>query len=269
MIDDIIVPPSPRSFGAVNWVGLATLVRREVMRFMKIHTQSLLAPMVMTLLFYAIFALAMGGEGRRIGAVPFMHFVAPGLIMMTVAQNAFFNTSVSMVLSKLQGNIVDLLMPPLSALELTLGYTIGGIARGVAVGLLSMAALAFVSDMGIVHAGFVAFYLVIGSTMLALVGLVTGIWAQDFDRLGAIQNFVVMPATFLSGTFFSLSQLPGAWKLVGHLNPFFYVIDGFRYGFTGVAEGSLTAGFLVITGLNIALFAGAYTMFAKGYKLKA
>jgi ABC-2 type transport system permease protein len=108
-----------------------------------------------------------------------------------------------------------------------------------------------------------------GSMMLALVGLVTGIWAQDFDRLGAIQNFVVMPATFLSGTFFSLNQLPGAWKLMGHLNPFFYVIDGFRYGFTGIAEGSLTVGFLLMAGLNVALFALAYAMFATGYKLKS
>jgi len=261
--------PQPRRIGAINWLGLWTLTRREIMRFMKIYTQSLLAPTVMTLLFYAVFALAMGGNGRMMGTLPFMTFVTPGLIIMSVAPNAFFNTAVSLVLSKLQGNIVDMLMPPLSALELTIGYTLGGVARGVAVGVLSIAALACVSDIVVLHRGYVIFHMVMGSMMLALIGLITGICSKDFDHLGAVQNFIVLPATFLSGTFYSINQLPGAWKLVCHLNPFFYMIDGFRYGFTGIADGSLYAGSWILVSVNLTMFLVAYILFATGYKLKS
>lgn len=263
------VPPSPRRLGPVNWVGLWTLYLKEVRRFAKVATQTVLAPLVTTLLFLAIFSLALGRAVDTIGGVPFLQFLAPGLVMMAMVQNAFANTSSSLLISKIQGNIVDVLMPPLSPGELTLGFAAGGVSRGLVVGVAVGLAMWVAVPFPLHHPGFVLFHAVAASLMLALLGVVGGICAEKFDQMAAMTNFVITPFAFLSGTFYSVERLPPVWRTVAHLNPFFYMIDGFRYGFIGHADGSLAAGLVVMTVVNLALWLLAYRLFAVGYKLKA
>jgi ABC-2 type transport system permease protein len=258
----------PRQFGAVNWLGLWTLTGRETVRFVKVYTQTIVAPVITTLLFYAIFALALGMGQRVVNGIPYLQFLPPGLIMMSMAQNAFANTSSSLVISKVQGNIVDILMAPLSPMEFTLGYTLGGTARGIAVGFVSILFLSIFTDMEIMHIGFILYHAVMGSMMLALLGVIGGLWSEKFDHMAAVQNFIIMPATFLSGTFYTADRLPEAWRFLCHLNPFFYMIDGFRYGFIGVSDGTLGTGVAAMAITDAVLLAVAYRMIVAGYKLK-
>ena len=264
----VAAPPAPRTLGAVNWVGVQTLYLREVRRFLKVYTQTLIAPLVTTLLFLAVFALALGGQDRMVAGLPFTTFLGPGLIMMAIAQNAFANTSSSMVISKIQGNIVDSLMPPLNAHELVFGFAVGGMTRGVAVAFVVWAAMVFAVDLGLHSFLFVAYHAVMGALMLSLLGLAGGIWSEKFDHIAAVTNFVITPLSFLSGTFYSIQRLPEAAQLAAHLNPFFYMIDGFRYGFLGHADGNLTAGLVVMAGVNLFLWWLCTWMFKTGYKLK-
>jgi ABC-2 type transport system permease protein len=261
--------PAPRSFGAINWLGLWTLYAKEVRRFVKVATQTLLAPLVTTLLYLAIFVLAIGDAVHRVGEVPFMDFLAPGLIMMAIIQNAFANTSSSIMIAKIQGNIVDTLMPPLSPGELACGFALGGVTRGLAVAVVMWSAMSLAVPVAMHDAFFVVFHAVAGSLMLSLLGIIGGIWSEKFDHMAAVTNFVITPFSFLSGTFYSIQNLPGFWRGVAQLNPFFYMIDGFRYGFTGHADGSLAAGIVAVTVVNALLGALAYWMFARGYRLKA
>ena len=261
--------PRPRAIGAVNWIGLWTLTSKETVRFVKVYAQTIVAPVITTVLFYLVFVIALHGVGRAGGSESYMTFLIPGLVMMSMAQNAFANTSSSIVISKVQGNIVDVLMPPLSALELTVGYMLGGIARGLMVGLVSIGALSLIIDIPVVDFGYVAFHGFIGVMMLSLLGLVGGIWSEKFDHLAAVQNFIVMPATFLSGTFYAAQQLPEGWRFVCHMNPFFYMIDGFRYGFIGINDMPLEIGVVVMAVSNLVLLALAYGMIRSGYKLKS
>jgi ABC-2 type transport system permease protein len=255
--------------GAVNWIGLWTLYLREVRRFMKVYTQTLMAPMVTTLLFLAIFALALGRAVETVGGVPFTQFLAPGLIMMAIAQNAFANTSSSMMIAKVQGNIVDTLMPPLNAHELTFAIATGGVTRGVLVGLVVGLAMAVFVDLPIHHPGYIVFHAVAAALMLSLLGTMGGIWADRFDHIAAVTNFVVMPLSFLSGTFYSIERLPEAVQTFAFFNPFFYTIDGFRYGFIGHADSEPLVGLAVMAGIDGVLWLACHWMFASGYKLKA
>ncbi|EWY38443.1 multidrug ABC transporter permease [Skermanella stibiiresistens SB22] len=263
------LPPLPRDIGTVNWVGLWTLYQREVHRFLKVYTQTIAAPVVTTLLFYAVFALALGGVVRMAGSVPFLVFLGPGLIVMAMAQNAFANTSSSMVISKVQGNIVDVLMPPLSPLELAVGFVGGGVTRGLLVGVVTGAAIWFFVPLGFHSPGFILFHGLMASMMLALLGVIGGIWSEKFDHIAAFTNFVVTPLTFLSGTFYSVDRLPPTFWWLAHFNPFFYMIDGFRYGFIGQSDGTLAIGVVVMLAINAALAALLLRMLSTGYKLKA
>ncbi len=262
---------APRLYvaGGINWLGLWTLTGKETSRFIKVYAQTIVAPVITTLLFYIIFAIALGGAQRMIGNIPYLSFLAPGLIMMSMAQNAFANTSSSIVISKVQGNIVDVLMAPLSPMEMTIGYMLGGIARGLLVGLVSTAVLLLFTAIPVTDIGYILYHAVMGSMMLALLGLIGGIWSEKFDHLAAVQNFIVMPATFLSGTFYTADRLPENWRFLCHLNPFFYMIDGFRYGFIGVSDGTLTIGLIVMAVSNFVLLLIAYRLFELGYKLKS
>jgi len=262
-------PPQPRRFGPVNWFGLWTLYAKEVRRFLKVYTQTLIAPVVTTLLFLAIFTLALGGAVRMVGDGPFAIFLAPGLVMMTIAQQAFANTSSSLVISKIQGNIVDVLMPPLSAAELTLAYAASGVTRGVMIGSVTALVMRGFVDYGIANFGLIAFHAVAASLMLSLLGMIGGIWSEKFDHIAAVTNFVVTPLSFLSGTFYSIERLPPVWQTVAHFNPFFYMIDGFRAGFIGRADADVGLGIAVMTGVNVVLFLITYRMFATGYRLKS
>ena len=260
---------NPPTMGAINWVGLWTLYQREVRRFLKVYTQTLAAPVVTTLLFLAIFVLALGGAARTIGDVPFTEFLAPGLIVMAIAQNAFANTSSSIMISKIQGNIIDTLMPPFTAHELTFGIAMGGVSRGICVGVVVALATGFFVDMSVHHWGFILYHGFMASLMLSLLGTIGGIWSEKFDHIAAVTNFVITPLSFLSGTFYSIQRLPEAVQIAAHFNPFFYMIDGVRYGFTGHADGSLIAGLMVMAGVNVCLWWLCTWMFASGYKLKA
>lgn len=264
-----IAPAPPRSYGAVNWLGFRTLLTKEIRRFLKVYFQTVLAPVVTTLLFLAVFSLALGRVAAEVGGVPFMEFLGPGLIMMAMVQNAFANTSSSIIIAKVQGNIVDLLMPPLSSTELTVALALGGVARGLVVGLAVGLVMALFVPMGLAHPGFIVFHAIMGSLMLSLLGMIGGIWADKFDHMAAVTNFIVTPLSFLSGTFYSIERLPEHLHAFALGNPFFYMIDGFRYGFIGHADGPVWVGVAVVGLTNLALFAVTWRMLDKGYKLKA
>lgn len=259
----------PRQIGRVNWIGLITLVKKEVGRFLAVYTQTIVAPIITALLYYTIFALAFGTVRPDIEGVPYLQFLAPGLIMMTMVQNAFANTSSSMVIAKVQGNIVDVLIPPLGAAELYTGYIIGGVVRGLAVGVVGCLALSLFVPMT-PHAPLqVVAFGVLGTMMLSSLGLAGGIWSQKFDHIAAVTNFIVVPLTFLSGTFYSVQTLPPSWRAIAHFNPFFHMIDGFRSGFTGHADGSVAAGLVVLVVVNLALSALCLWILKSGYRLKS
>ncbi len=254
--------------GALNWYGAYTLYTKEVRRFLKVPAQTVIAPMATTLLFLAVFSLAIGGANRSMHGVPFLNFLAPGLIVMAMMQSAFANTSSSLIMAKIQGTIVDLLMTPLGPAELMFGYVLGGMTRGLITGaVLLLAVQPFVTVLP-VHLGFVLFHAVAASIMLALLGLLGGLWAEKFDHISAVTNFVITPLAFLSGTFYSVDRLPGVWRDISQLNPFFYVIDGFRYGFIGRADGDIATGFAVLVVIDVALWIICYRLLASGYKLK-
>ncbi len=265
----MLAPTAPRvrQFGAVNWLGFWTLYLREVRRFLKVYMQTIAAPVVTTLLFLAVFLLALGGQ--RTGGANYVEFLTPGLIMMAITQNAFANTSSSLMIAKVQGNIVDVLMPPLSPAELTWGFALGGVTRGVMVGaVVALSMLPFVA-FHVAHPALVVFHAFAASLLLSMLGVLGGIWADKFDHIAAVTNFIVTPLSFLSGTFYSIERLPPTWHMVALFNPFFYMIDGFRYGFTDHAEGSIMIGVVVMTLMNAVLVAFSYILIARGYKLKA
>jgi ABC-2 type transport system permease protein len=260
--------PVPRHLGAVNWLGLWTLYLKEVRRFAKVATQTIVSPLVTTLLYLVIFSLALGRSLPQLGGVTYAQFLMPGLIMMAMAQNAFANTSSSLVISKVQGNIVDLLMPPLSAGELTMGMAAGGLTRGLAVGITSSVVLRIFLPFEIHDWFFVAFNAVAASLMLSFLGILAGLWAEKFDQMAAVTNFIITPLSFLSGAFYSTDRLPDFWRHIAHLNPFFYMIDGFRYGFIGHADGSLPVGMAVLVGADLLLGLAIWRLIARGYKLR-
>ncbi len=262
-------PPQDKKINGINKIGLATLIRREVLRFISVYTQTIIAPIATTLIFYTVFALAFGGAVREINGVSFMAFLAPGLIMMTMVQNAFANSSSSLVVSKIQGNIVDVLMPPLSAMELFIGYASGAVLRGLVVGACTTAILSLFAPLQIYSLAHIVAFAFLGTLMLGSLGVVAGIWSDRFDHMAAVTNFVVMPMTFLSGTFYNIEVLPDIWQKIAHFNPFFYMIDGFRYGFIGVSDSNITTGLLVLILCNVALITLSYKMIKMGYKIKS
>lgn len=253
----------------VNWMGAWTLYKREVWRFLKVWNQTVVAPMVTTLLFLAIFSLAMGGDGRVIEGMPFNEFIVPGLMMMTIVQNAFMNTSSSLILSKFQGVIVDILTPPLSPGEISFAMLMGGITRGFMVGVAVYIALQFFVPMTMHHPLLAVFHILAASMMMALLGILVGLWAYSFDHVAAITNYVVTPLAFLSGTFYSVKQLPGFWYDISHINPFFYMIDGIRYAMTGYSDGDVVVGFIYMATLNVVLWIATTWIIKSGYRLKS
>lgn len=258
-----------RRFGAVNWLGFWTLYDKEVRRFLKVFTQTIIAPMATALLFLVVFTVALGGAVKEIAGVPFAHFMGAGLVMMTLAQNAFANTSSSIMISKVQGNIVDVLMPPLSPSEWLAAYLLAGVTRGLAVGAAVWIAMLPFLALPLYSLGAVLLFACLGAAMLSLLGVLGGIWSDKFDHIAAVTNFIVTPLTFLSGTFYSIDRLPGIWWTLSHLNPFFFMIDGFRYGVTGHADADPLLGAVVLLGANGVLWVWALLWVRRGYKLRS
>lgn len=258
-----------RRFGYVNWLGLYTLMKREVLRFTVVWTQTLLAPLATAALFLMIFSIAIGTKRGEVMGVPFTHFIAPGILMMTVIQNAFANTSSSIVISKVQGNIVDTLMPPLSPMELVIGYLVGGIVRGLFVAVAIAVGLVAVLGIGIAHPLWALVFVILGAALLGAIGVLAGIFANKFDQMAAITNFIVTPLAFLSGTFYSVQALPPVIRDITHFNPIFYLIDGVRFGVLGVSDSSPWLGLAVASGTTAVIIGVAWQLFRTGYRLKA
>jgi ABC-2 type transport system permease protein len=249
--------------------GFGTLFYKEMLRFWKVGFQTVAAPVMTALLYLLIFSHALRGRVEVFEGVSYSSFLIPGLVMMSVLQNAFANTSSSMIQSKITGNIVFVLLPPIRPLTLYAGYVLASVARGLVVGLG-----VFVVTMGFFETRFeqplwaVAFA-VLGSAMLGTLGLIGGIWADKFDEIAAFQNFVIMPLTFLSGVFYSVHSLPPFWQAASHLNPFFYMVDGFRHGFFGQSDVSPWLSLLIVTTAWLLSAAVALQMLRSGYKLRA
>ena len=263
--------PGVPVFRNVNWGGLKTLYVKEVRRFFKVQLQTVWAPAVTTLLFLVIFTVALGRSGRTVMGVPFSDFLAPGLIVMGMIQNAFANSSFSLLVGKIQGTIVDYLMPPLSTAELIAGLVGAAITRAFLVGFAVWLAMQFwpgVEAMPRIWWAVLWFGLM-GSMMLAFFGVITSIWAEKFDHAAAVTNFVVAPLALLSGTFYSIERLSPVFQAVSHANPFFYVISGFRYGFLGVADSPVVFGAVLLLAINIGLGALCYWLLRSGWKIKA
>jgi ABC-2 type transport system permease protein len=251
-----------------NWLGLWTLYWREVRRFVKVYNQTIVAPVVMALLFLAIFALALDHTAERGRDAAYLDFLAPGLVMMAIAQNAFANTSSSIIIAKVQGNIVDTLMPPLTAHELTFAIAFGGVTRGLAVGVAAALAMTIFVPLRVHDPLAMLYFAFTASLMLSLLGLAGGIWADKFDHIAGVTNFIVVPLSFLSGTFYSVERLPPFFQSLAHLDPFFYMIDGFRYAWTGIADMNVHLGMAVMAAACAGLWFLCHRMFATGYKLK-
>lgn len=254
----------------VNWGGLKTLYIKEVRRFFKVQMQTVWAPAITTLLYLAIFTVALGREGRTVMGVPFANFLAPGLIVMAMIQNAFANASFSLLVGKIQGNIVDYLMPPLSTVELIVGLVGASVTRAFLVGFaVWLVMLAWPGVSVEMRFPLIAFWFgLMGALMLSFLGLLTSVWAEKFDHAAAVTNFVVTPLSLLSGTFYSVDALAPAFRALSHANPFFYVISGFRAGFLGVSDSPLLVGGLALLALNLILFAACFALLKSGWKIK-
>ncbi|WP_375271160.1 ABC transporter permease [Sphingomonas sp.] len=257
----------------VNWGGLRTLYVKEVRRFFKVQLQTVWAPAITTLLFLVIFTVANGARAPvRVGGtvVPFADFVAPGLIIMGMMQNAFANASFSLLVGKIQGTIVDYLQPPLSTAELLAALAGGAVTRAFCVGAAVWLAMALWPDVHVApqHPLAVLWFGLLGALFLSFAGVLTSIWAEKFDHAAAVTNFVIAPLTLLSGTFYSVDHLAPAFRAFSHVNPFFYVISGFRYGFLGTADSPVETGSLVILAIDVGMGVLCYTLLKRGWKLK-
>ena len=262
--------PGDPVLSGVNWVGLRTLYIKEVRRFFKVQTQTVWAPAVTTLLYLVIFTVALGRGGRTVMGVEFADFLAPGLIVMAMLQNAFANSSFSLLVGKMQGNIVDYLLPPLSVGELIAGLVGAAVTRAFLVGGAVWLAMLLWPDVSVTVAKplWLLWFGLMGSLMLSFLGLMTSIWADKFDHAAAVTNFVVTPLSLLSGTFYSVEQLSPLFRAISHANPFFYVISGFRYGFLEVTDSPLVVGAVGLLLVNIALWATCYALLKSGWKIK-
>jgi ABC-2 type transport system permease protein len=263
-------PPGQPRLSGVNWGGLKTLYVKEVRRFFKVHTQTVWAPAVTTLLFLVIFTVALGRQGKMVMGVPFADFIAPGLIVMAMVQNAFANSSFSLLVGKIQGTIVDYLMPPLSTGELIAGIIGASVTRAFLVGGAVWLVMLFYPGVHVAvrHPLAALWFGLMGALLLGLLGLLTSIWAEKFDHAAAVSNFVVAPLSLLSGTFYSADALSPVFRAISHLNPFFYIISGFRYGFLRVADSPILLGAIGLGVLNLLLFATVYTLLRSGWKIK-
>ena len=261
--------PQPRRYPGVNWIGVQTLYLREVRRFWKVGLQTVAAPVVTTLLYMMVFVVALQGARPPLNGVPFAEFVAPGLIMMAILNNAFANASSSLIQAKIMGTATDFLTPPLSPLELTIGFSLGAATRGLAVGLVTAVCVLPFARLGVADAVTIVWFAVAASLMMGMVGVFAGLWSEKFDHLAAVQNFVVMPMTFLSGAFYLVDRLPEPFATVSHFNPFFYLIDGFRSGFIGHAEGDIRIGVVMSAVLTAVLAVACWRVFRSGWRLKS
>lgn len=252
----------------INWFGAFTLLKKEVTRFFKVYHQTIFSPVVNIILFLAVFSLSVGNHIEEINGVPFAVFVAAGLIMMAAMQNAFANSSSSFVMGKVMGHIVDYLIPPLGAFELLFAFALGAILRGICVAIAAAIAISFFIALPLHSFSYMIFYIFFSCMFLGLLGVLCGVISDSFDQMSAMTSYVITPLTFLSGTFYSTNALPEFWRNVSHFNPFFYMLDGFRFSLTGAHDGNLLTGMIYILTLNAILAVTLYCMIKRGYRIK-
>jgi ABC-2 type transport system permease protein len=249
-------------------VGFRTLFYKETLRFWKVATQTIAAPIVTSMLYLLIFGHVLEGRVQMLEGVDYTAFLIPGLVMMSVLQNAFANSSSSLIQSKITGNLVFILLPPLSHWEIISAYVSASIVRGIAVGLGVFVITAWFAHLSFTAPLWIIVFAFLGAAILGTMGVIAGIWAEKFDQLAAFQNFLIMPATFLAGVFYSIKKLPPFWLAVSHFNPFFYMIDGFRYGFFGKSDVSPWTSLAIVTVFFAVLAAVAVNLLRRGYKLR-
>lgn len=252
----------------MNYLGTFTLIKKEIYRFLKVYHQTIFSPIVNIVLFLLVFSISVGKNIEKIEGINFSVFVASGLIIMSAMQNAFANSSSSLVMSKVMGHIVDYLIPPISGLELLFAFLIGAIARGILVALAGFVVIFFFVPLPINSLFFTLTFLLLGCCFLGLLGILCGVLSDTFDQMSALTSYLITPLTFLSGTFYSINSLSNFWQIIAKLNPFFYIIDGFRYGITGHQDGNLFLASIYLITLNITLFLILLQMLKTGYRIK-
>ncbi|MBA1338547.1 MAG: ABC-2 type transport system permease protein [Pelagibacterales bacterium] len=258
-----------KEFGYVNWIGFWTLYKKEVLRFLIVAIQTIISPLVTSLLFLLVLSLAIGNDRGEVLGFPFITFLAPGLIAMQVIQQAFSHSSSSIMIGKIQGNIVDILYAPLTAGEITLATNLAACTRSIIIAIVSIIVFSFIVDLKIHNFLSIFLYTFLGSFILSSIGIIVGLWAEKFDHMASATNFIIVPLSFLSGTFYSIDRLPDVLKNISEWNPFFYIIDGFRSGFLDTSDGSLNFGFFYLIILSFLMWFAAYILFKKGYKIKS
>ena len=258
-----------KKFGQVNWIGLWTLYKKEVLRFLIVVIQTVISPLVTSLLFLFVLSLAIGNERGEVLGFSFITFLAPGLIAMQVIQQAFSHSSSSIMIGKIQGNIVDILYAPLTAGEITLATNLAACTRSIMIALVSIIVFSFIVELEFYNFFYIFIFVFLGSFILSSIGIIIGLWAEKFDHMASATNFIIVPLSFLSGTFYSIDRLPGVLQNVSEMNPFFYIIDGFRFGFLGASDGSVVFGIFYLSILSCLSWFAAYILFKKGYKIKS
>ena len=258
-----------KKFGYVNWIGLWTLYKKEVLRFMIVLIQTVISPLVTSLLFLLVLSLAIGTDRGDVLGFPFITFLAPGLIVMQVVQQAFSHSSSSIMIGKIQGNIVDILYAPMTAGEITLAINLAACTRSAMIALVSIIVFSFIVELEFYSFFHIFIFTFLGAFILSSIGIIVGLWAEKFDHMASATNFIIVPLSFLSGTFYSIDRLPDILKSISEINPFFYIIDGFRYGFLGTSDGSVQFGLIFLIILSCITWLAAYILFKKGYKIKS
>ena len=256
-------------FGTVNWVGFWSLYVKEVSRFFVVWAQTLLSPLVSSLLFLSVLTLAIGNERGNVLGFPFISFLAPGLIVMSMIQQSFSHTVSSFMISKMQGNIIDTLFAPLTAVEVTFALILAAVTRSLFILVISIIAFSFIVDLNIHSVFYIFIGSFIGSFILGALGFITGLWAEKFDHTATITNFIITPLSFLSGVFYSIDKLPDFFQIASKVNPFFYIIDITRFGFLGTSDGSVNFGIIYLLIISFIMWFLSYYLYKIGYKIKS
>ena len=258
-----------RRFGLVNWIGLYSLYVKEVSRFLIVWAQTLLSPLVSSLLFLSVLTLAIGNDRGEVLGYSFISFLAPGLIVMSIVQQSFSHSVSSLMIGKIQGNIIDTLLAPLSATEVTLAIILAAVTRGLVILIISILVFSLIVEIHIYSIYYIFIGAFLGTFILGALGFITGLWAEKFDHTATITNFIITPLSFLSGVFYSIERLPDFFQSISKINPFFYIIDICRFGFLGASDGSIGFGLIYLVILSIIVWLMSYYLYKIGYKIKS
>jgi len=258
-----------RRFGTVNWIGAYTLYQKEVLRFLNVWIQTIFSPLISSLLFLLVLSLALGTARSEVLGVPFIMFLAPGLIAMQVIQQSFSHSSSSFMIGKIQGNIVDVLYAPLSSSEVTLAITLASVTRSLMIAAVSIIIFKLLIDLEVQNYLTLAIFTFLSSFILGALGVIVGLWAEKFDHMATATNFIIVPLSFLSGTFYTIDKLPSFLQTISKANPFFYMIDGFRYSFIGSSDGSISIGIIYLSALSIVTWFISFLLYKNGYKIRS